>query len=64
VFNSKTKDLYNNLIYTTFKEIATLIRILELLSLITYLEAKLFFKDNSSADTTTQLENLDLPRYY
>jgi hypothetical protein len=50
--------------HTTFKEITTLIRILELLSLITYLEAKLFFKNNSSADTTTQLEDLDLPRYY
>ena len=37
---------------------------LELLSLINYLEAELFFKDNSSADITTQLDNSDPPRYY
>jgi hypothetical protein len=48
VFDSKTKDLYNNLIYITLEEIATLIRILELLSLSSYLEAKLFYEDNST----------------
>jgi hypothetical protein len=38
--------------HTTLKEIATLIRTLELLSLISYLEAELFFNNNSSTDTT------------
>jgi hypothetical protein len=50
VFDSKTKDLHNNLIHTTLKEIATLIRTLELLSPTSYLEAELFYEDESSVD--------------
>ena len=33
VFNSKIKDLIDNLIYSTLEEIATLVRIVELLSI-------------------------------
>jgi hypothetical protein len=50
VFDSKTKDLYNNLIYITLKEIATLVRILELLSPTSYLEAKLFYEDDRATN--------------
>jgi hypothetical protein len=50
VFDSKTKDLYNNLIYITLKEIATLIRTLELLSLSSYLEAESFYEDDSTIE--------------
>jgi hypothetical protein len=57
VFNSKTKDLYNNLIYITLKEIATLVRTLELLSLSSYLEAKSFYEDDSAIEAI-QLSNL------
>jgi hypothetical protein len=67
VFDSKTKDLYNNLIHTILKEIATLIRTLELLSLTSYLEAELFYEDNRAANAM-QLSNLlldlELPRYH
>jgi hypothetical protein len=48
VFDSKTKDLYNNLIYITLEEIATLVRTLELLSPSSYLEAKSFYEDDSA----------------
>jgi hypothetical protein len=64
VFDGKTEDLYDNLMHTTLKEIAALIRTLELLSPVNYLEAELFFKDDSSADTTTQLDDSDPPRYH
>jgi hypothetical protein len=50
VFNSKTKDLHNNLIYITLEEIATLVRTLELLSLSSYLEAKSFYEDDSAIE--------------
>jgi hypothetical protein len=50
VFDSKTKDLYNNLMYITLEEIATLIRTLELLSLSSYLEAKSFYEDDSTIE--------------
>jgi hypothetical protein len=50
VFDSKTKDLYNNLIHITLEEIATLIRTLELLSLSSYLEAKSFYEDDSAIE--------------
>jgi hypothetical protein len=50
VFNSKVKDLIDSLIHNTLEEIATCIRIIELLNLITYLEVKLFFKDNNTKD--------------
>jgi hypothetical protein len=67
VFNSKTKDLYNNLIYTTLEEIATLVRTLELLGLTSYLEAKSFYEDDR-ATNDIQLSNLlldaELPRYH
>ena len=33
VFNSKTKDLIDNLMHSTLEEIATLVRIVELLSI-------------------------------
>jgi hypothetical protein len=59
VFNSKTKDLYNNLIYITLEEIATLVRTLELLSLSSYLEAKSFYEDDSTIEAI-QLSNLSL----
>jgi hypothetical protein len=59
VFNSKTKDLYNNLIYITLEEIATLVRTLELLSLSSYLEAKSFYEDDSAIEAI-QLSNLSL----
>jgi hypothetical protein len=50
VFDSKTKDLYNNLMHITLKEIATLVRTLELPSLSSYLEAKSFYKDDSAIE--------------
>jgi hypothetical protein len=67
VFNSKTKDLYNNLMHITLKEITTLIRTLELLSPSSYLEAESFYEDDS-AIKAMQLSNLLLdteqPRYH
>jgi hypothetical protein len=67
VFDSKTKDLYNNLIYTTLEEIATLVRTLELLGLTSYLETESFYEDDR-ATNDIQLSNLlldiELPRYY
>jgi hypothetical protein len=48
VFDSKTKDLYNNLMHITLEEIATLVRTLELLGLSSYLEAESFYEDNST----------------
>jgi hypothetical protein len=67
VFNSKTKDLYNNLIHTTLEEIATLVRTLELLGPTSYPEAESFYEDDR-ATNDMQLSNLsldvELPRYY
>ena len=50
VFNSKTKDLIDNLIYNILEEIAMYIRTIELLNITTYLDVKLFFKDNTTKD--------------
>jgi hypothetical protein len=67
VFNSKTKDLYNNLMHIILEEIATLVRILELPSPTSYLEAESFYEDDRAANDM-QLSNLlldpDLPRYH
>jgi hypothetical protein len=67
VFDSKTKDLHNNLIYIILEEIATLVRILELLSPTSYLEAESFYEDDR-ATNDMQPSNLlldpDLPRYH
>jgi hypothetical protein len=52
VFNSKTKDLIDNLIHNTLEEIALYIRTIELPSLTTNLEVKSFFKDNITKDLT------------
>jgi hypothetical protein len=49
-FDSKTEDLYNNLIYTTLEEIATLVRTLELLGLTSYLEAESFYEDDRATN--------------
>jgi hypothetical protein len=59
VFDSKTKDLHNNLIHITLEEIATLIRTLELLSLSSYLKAKSFYEDDSAIEAM-QLSDLSL----
>jgi hypothetical protein len=50
VFDGKTKDLYDNLMYITLEEIATLVRILELLSPTSYLEAESFYEDDRAAN--------------
>jgi hypothetical protein len=50
VFDSKTEDLHDNLIYIILKEIATLVRTLELLSPTSYLEAESFYEDDRAAD--------------
>jgi hypothetical protein len=50
VFNSKTKDLIDNLMHNTLEEITLYVRTIELLSLTTNLEVKLFFKDNITKD--------------
>jgi hypothetical protein len=50
VFDSKTEDLYDNLIYTTLEEIATLVRTLELLGLTSYPEAESFYEDDRAAN--------------
>jgi hypothetical protein len=53
--------------HTTPKEIATLVKTLELLSPTSYLEAKLFYEDDRAANAV-QLSNLlldlELPRYH
>jgi hypothetical protein len=67
VFNSKTKDLHNNLIHTTLEEIATLVRTLELLGLTSYLEAESFYKDNRAANDMQPSDlslDIELPRYH
>jgi hypothetical protein len=52
VFNSKTKDLIDNLIHSTLEEIITLIRTIKLLTLAYKLETKSFYKDNTAEETT------------
>jgi hypothetical protein len=53
--------------HITLEEIATLVRTLELISLTSYLEAKLFYEDDR-ATNNMQLSDLsldlELPRYY
>jgi hypothetical protein len=67
VFDGKTEDLHNNLMYITLEEIATLVRILELPSPTSYLEAESFYEDDR-ATNDMQLSNLlldpDPPGYY
>jgi hypothetical protein len=50
VFDGKTKNLHDNLMYTTLEEIATLVRTLELLGLTSYLEAESFYEDDRAAN--------------
>jgi hypothetical protein len=50
VFNSKTKDLIDNLMHNTLEEIASYVRTIDLPSLTTNLEVELFFKDNTTKD--------------
>jgi hypothetical protein len=59
VFDSKSEDLHNNLMHITLKEIATLVRTLELLSPTSYLEAESFYEDDRAANDM-QLSNLSL----
>jgi hypothetical protein len=51
VFNSKTKDLIDNLMHSTLEEIATLIRTIKLLTLAYKLETESFYKDNTAEET-------------
>jgi hypothetical protein len=51
VFNSKTKNLIDNLIHSTLEEITTLIRTIKLLTLAYKLETKSFYKDNTIEET-------------
>jgi hypothetical protein len=51
VFNSKTKNLIDNLIHSTLEEIITLIRTIKLLTLAYKLETKSFYKDNTTEET-------------
>jgi hypothetical protein len=51
VFNSKTKNLIDNLMHSTLEEIATLIRAIKLLTLAYKLETKSFYKDNTAEET-------------
>jgi hypothetical protein len=67
VFNSKTKDLYNNLMHTTLKEIATLVRTLELLGPTSYLEAESFYEDDRATNDIQPSDlslDAELPGYY
>jgi hypothetical protein len=50
VFNSKTKDLIDNLMHNTLEEIASHVRTIDLPSPTTNLEVELFFKDNTTKD--------------
>jgi hypothetical protein len=67
VFDSKTKDLHNNLMHITLEEITTLVRTLELPSPSSYPEAESFYEDDSAIEAM-QLSNLspdaEQPRYY
>jgi hypothetical protein len=51
VFNSKTKNLIDNLIHSTLEGIVTLIRTIKLLTLAYKLETKSFYKDNTVEET-------------
>jgi hypothetical protein len=51
VFNSKTKNLIDNLMHSTLEEIITLIRTTKLLTLAYKLETKCFYKDNIIEET-------------
>jgi hypothetical protein len=67
VFDSKTEDLHDNLIYTTLEEIATLVRTLELLGLTSYPEAESFYEDDRAANDmqpSNLLLDAEPPRYY
>jgi hypothetical protein len=56
VFDSKTKDLIDNLMHSTLEEIVTLIRTIKLLTLAYKLETKSFYKDDT-AEATAALNN-------
>jgi hypothetical protein len=51
VFNSKTKNLIDNLMHSTLEEITTIIRTIKLLTLAYKLETKSFYKDNTVEET-------------
>jgi hypothetical protein len=51
VFNSKTKNLIDNLIHSTLQDIAPLIRTIKLLTLAYKLETESFYKDNTAEET-------------
>jgi hypothetical protein len=50
VFNSKTKDLIDNLMHNILEEIASHVRTIDLPSPTTNLEVELFFKDDTTKD--------------
>jgi hypothetical protein len=50
VFNSKTKDLIDNLMHNILEEIASYVRTIDLPSPTTNLEVELFFKDDTTKD--------------
>jgi hypothetical protein len=64
VFNSKTKDLIDNLMHSTLEEIATLIRTIKLLTLAYKLETESFYKDNTAEETTGLNNKEDQLGYY
>ena len=51
VFNSKTKDLIENLMHNILEEIASHVRTIELPNLTTNLEVELFFEDDTTEDS-------------
>ena len=63
MFNSKTKDLIDNLMHSILEEIVTLIRTIKLLTLTYKLETKSFYKDDT-AEETTGLNNEEDPLGY
>jgi hypothetical protein len=63
VFNSKTKDLIDNLMHSTLEEIATLVRTIKLLILAYKLMTESFYKDDT-VEETTGLNNKEDPLGY
>jgi hypothetical protein len=64
VFNSKIKDLKDNLMHNILEEIAILIRTIKLLTLSNSTEVKALYKDKIIADIINLQIKVDPPGYY
>jgi hypothetical protein len=64
VFDSKTKDLIDNLMHSTLEEIVTLIRTIKLLTPAYEPETKSFYEDDTAEETAALDNEEDQLGYY